>query len=186
MAKDVGGAAGLARRYATALFELAVEGKQVDEVCDDLARLKELLGESGDLRRLVRSPVLSRAEQLQAMAAILERAGAADLTRRFIGLLAERRRLFVLAEIIDAFNLLLAAHRGEVRAEVVSAIELNDEQLESIRAALKKAVGGNVAVDAKVDSDLIGGLVVRVSSRMVDASLRTKLQRLHLAMKGIG
>lgn len=186
MANDVGGVTGLAGRYATALFDLAVEGKQIDEVCADLVRLKELLGESGELQRLVRSPVLSRGEQMRAMAAILERAGAADLTRRFVGLLAERRRLFVLAAIIDAFNRLLAAHRGEVRADVASAIELSDKQLGSIRAALKKAVGGNVAVDAKVDGDLIGGLVVRVSSRMVDASLRTKLQRLHLAMKGVG
>ncbi len=186
MATDVGGVTGLAGRYATALFELAVEGKQFDEVCNDLARLKELLGESDDLQRLVRSPVLTRGEQMQAMAAILERAGAADLTRRFVGLLAERRRLFAIADIIGAFNRLLAAHRGEVRAEVASAVELNDSQLESIRAALKKAVGGNVAVDATVDDDLIGGLVVRVSSRMVDASLKSKLQRLHLAMKGTG
>ncbi len=118
MATDVGDVTGLAGRYATALFELAVEGKQLDKVCGDLARFKELLGESDDLQRLVRSPVLTRGEQMQAMAAILERAGAADLTCRFVGLLAERRRLFAFADIIGAFNRLLAAHRGEVRAEV--------------------------------------------------------------------
>ena len=186
MATDVSGAAGLAGRYAAAVFELAVEGDAVDGVAADLAALAAMLDESADLKRLVRSPVLTRAEQSKAVAAILERAGATDLTRRFVGLLAERRRLFVLADIIDAFNRLLAAHRGEVRAEVTAAAALDDGQVGAIEAVLKRVVGGNVAVDAKVDDALLGGLVVRVGSRMVDTSLRTKLQRLHLAMKGIG
>ncbi len=186
MAKDTSGVTGLAERYATALFELAVEGDALDRVSGDLAALGAMLTDSADLGRLVRSPVLSRAEQMQAMAAILERAGAADLTRRFVGLLAERRRLFALAAAIDAFDRLCAAHRGEVRADVTSAAELDEAQLGAIRAAIKRMVGGNVAVDASVDKGLIGGLVVRVGSRMFDASLRTKLQRLHLAMKGVG
>ncbi len=186
MAVDVRGMAGLAERYATAVFELALEAKQLDEVSGDLAGLGAMLDASGDLRRLVRSPLLSRAEQRKAMAAILERAGATDVTRRFIGLLAERRRLFVLDAVIDSFKQLLAKHRGEVRAEVTSAFELRPEQLGAIGAALKKVVGGNVALDANVDRDLIGGLVVRVGSRMVDDSLKSKLHRLHLAMKGVG
>jgi F-type H+-transporting ATPase subunit delta len=186
VAKDAGGVTGLAGRYATALFELADEGDTLDRVEADLAVLKSLLSESADLTRLVRSPVLSRAEQSRAMMAILGKASAADLTRRFVGLLAERRRLFVLADIIGAFERLAAAHRGEVRAEVTSAIALDDEQLGTIRAALRKVVGGNVVVETEVDDGLIGGLVVRVGSRMVDASVRTKLERLHLVMKGVG
>ncbi len=186
MAKDSSGVTGLAGRYATALFELAVEDDELDRVSADLASLNAMLDESADLKRLVRSPVLSRAEQSQAMAALLERAGASDLTCRFAGLLAERRRLFVVADIITAFNERVAAHRGEVRADVISATALSKAQLDGIRAALKRVVGGNVAVDARVDDGLIGGLVVRVGSRMLDSSLRTMLQRLHLAMKGAG
>ena len=185
MAKTAGSLVGLAGRYATALFELAVEGGQLDEVAADLEGLANLLGESDDLERLVRSPVLSREEQMRAIGAVVERAGAAELTRRFVGVLAERRRLFVLADIIDAFERILAAHRGEVRAEVVSPSKLSDRQLGAIRAALKKVAGGAGVVDARLDEDLIGGLVVRVGSHMVDASLRSKLQRLHLAMKGV-
>ena len=186
VAKDVGGLVGLAGRYANALFELADESEQLDEVAADLAGLKKLLGQSDDLERLVRSPVLSREEQMRAIGAIVERAKAADITRRFVGVLAERRRLFVLAEIIDAFDRLLAARRGEVRAEVASASKLSETQLSAIRAALKKVVGGIVKLDVRIDEELIGGLVVRVGSRMVDASLKTKLERLHLAMKGVG
>ena len=186
MATEVSGVAGLAGRYATALFELAVERDQLDPVAADLAALSALLGESDDLRRLVRSPVISRAEQMRAMAAILDRAGAADLSRRFVGLLAERRRLFVLADVIATFNHLLAAHRGEVSAAVISARALSAKQLDTIRATLRRVLGGEVAIDAHVDEGMIGGLVVRVGSRMVDASLRTKIQRLQLAMKGVG
>ena len=186
MATAVSGVTGLAGRYATALFELAVEQKQLDLVAADLAALATLLDESDDLQRLVRSPVLSREEQQRAMAAILEQAGAAALTKNFVGLLAARRRLFVLADIIDTFNQLLAAHRGEVRAAVISARALSKAQLDSVRATLRTVLGGEVAVDAQVDEEMIGGLVVRVGSRMVDASLRTKIQRLQLAMKGVG
>ncbi len=186
MATDSSGVAGLAGRYATALFELAVEAKAVDAVAGDLEALKTLLAENADLQRLVRSPVLSRGEQTKAILAILDRAGAHDLTRRFVGLLAERRRLFILAAVIEAFAGLLAEHRGEVRAEVTSARALSAAQLDRIEALLRKVIGGRVVVDAGVDEELIGGLVVRVGSRMVDASLRTKLQRLQLAMKGVG
>jgi len=177
---------GLAGRYATALFDLAVEEKALDAVAADLAALEAALEESPDLVRLVRSPVLSRAEQRRAMAAVLEAAGAAPLTAKFIGVLAEHRRLFVLGAIIAAFDARLATHRGEVRAEVAAPSALTKTQRTRIRAALKKAVGGKVAVEETVDESLLGGLVVRVGSRMVDASLRTKLQRLHLAMKGVG
>ncbi len=186
MATAVSGVTGLAGRYATALFELAVDQKQIDQVAADLAALSALLDESDDLQRLVRSPVLSRNEQQQAMVAILGHAGAAALTQNFVGLLAARRRLFVLADIIDTFNQLLAAHRGEVRAAVISARALSEGQLAAVHATLRTVLGGEVAVDAQVDEEMIGGLVVRVGSRMVDASIRTKIQRLQLAMKGVG
>ncbi len=186
MAKDSGGVTGLAGRYATALFELAVEGDQLDTVAGDLGVLLGLLEDSEDLQRLVRSPVLSREDQMRAMAAILSRADASALTGRFVGLLAERRRLFVLGPIIERFNQMLAAHRGEISAQVISARTLTDERLDQIRATLSKVLGGDVAIDAQTDEDMIGGLVVRVGSRMVDASLRSKIQRMQLAMKGIG
>ena len=186
MATAVSGVTGLAGRYATALFELAVDRKQIDQVAADLAALTALLDESDDLQRLVRSPVLSRGEQQRAMVAILGHAGAAPLTQNFVGLLAARRRLFVLADIIDTFNQLLAAHRGEVRAAVISARALSKAQLAAVRATLRTVLGGEVVVDAQVDEEMIGGLVVRVGSRMVDASIRTKIQRLQLAMKGVG
>lgn len=186
MAKDSGGVTGLAGRYATALFELAVEENNLDKVADDLGILQGLLDDSADLQRLVKSPVLSREDQMRAMAAILTRADACDLALRFVGLLAEQRRLFVLSAVIDRFIQLLAAHRGEIRAQVISAHTLSDERLDHIRATLSTVLGGDVVIDAQTDEDMIGGLVVRVGSRMVDASLRSKIQRLQLVMKGIG
>ena len=186
MAKDSGGITGLATRYATALFELAVEEKNLDAVASDLASLQEMLLDSDALQRLVKSPVLSREEQVRAMAAILSQGKAADLTSHFVGLLAERRRLFVLSAVIDRFNQMLAAHRGEISAQVISAQTLSDKRLDAIRNTLSKVLDGDVAIDAQIDEGLIGGLVVRVGSRMVDASLRSKIQRMQLAMKGVG
>jgi F-type H+-transporting ATPase subunit delta len=179
------GTGGLAGRYATALFELAEERDALDAVAADLRDLEGLLGESPVLARLVRSPVISRANQGQAMASVLEKGGAGDLTRRFIGLLAEKRRLFALAAIIRAFRAKLAVHRGEITAEVTSAQPLRAEQLAAVTAAIKDSVGRDVAVDVKIDETLIGGLVVRVGSRMLDGSIRTKLQNLQLAMKEV-
>ena len=180
------GPGGLAARYAAALFELADEKKQLDDVAADLASLKQAIAGSGDLTRLIRSPVLSRAEQSRALAAVLEKAGSSDLVRRFVGLVAQNRRLFVLPDMIDAYLSQLAERRGEVTAEVVSARPLSDAQRDAVAQALRKAVGGKVAVDSRVDPTLIGGLVVKVGSRLIDSSLRTKLQRLQHAMKGVG
>jgi F-type H+-transporting ATPase subunit delta len=180
------GPGGLAARYAAALFELADETKQLDQTAADLSSLKQAIAASDDLRRLIRSPVLSRAEQGRALAALLERAGASDLVRRFIGLVAQNRRLFVLPAIIDSYLSQLAMRRGEVAAEVVSARPLSDAQRSAVAESLRRSVGGKVAIDARVDPALIGGLVVKVGSRLIDSSLRTKLHRLQLAMKGIG
>ena len=177
---------GLAGRYAVALFELAQEQNSLDKVASDLHALRAMLAESADLDRLIRSPVLSRADQSRALAAVLEKAGSADLVRRFVGLVAQNRRLFVLPDMIDAYLSQLAERRGEVTAEVVSARPLSDAQRDAVAQALRKAVGGKVAVDSRVDPTLIGGLVVKVGSRLIDSSLRTKLQRLQHAMKGVG
>ncbi len=177
---------GIAGRYATALFELALEQGAAEDVADDLQSLGALLGESADLLRLVRSPVLTRAEQSRAMAAILEKAGAHVLTRNFVGLIAGNRRLFSLPAMIRAYQQLLAAHRGEIAGEVISAHPLSDMQLDAVRKQLAQAMGQDVQLESTVDESLIGGLVVRVGSRMIDYSLRTKLQNLKVAMKGAG
>lgn len=178
--------AGLASRYAAALFELADEQKVLDRVAGDLAALKSMLAESADLARLVRNPLLGRAEQGRAMAAVLERAGATDLVRRFAGLLAQNRRLFALGAVIDAFLSELARRRGEVAAEVAAARPLTPEQQAALAAAIEGAVGGRVRMATRVDRSLIGGIVVRVGSRMYDGSLKSKLKRLRIAMKGAG
>jgi F-type H+-transporting ATPase subunit delta len=174
----------LAGRYAVALFELARDQDALDVVAGDLGNLRTLLGESADLRRLVDSPVLSREEQGRAITALAERVGFAPLTKQFLGLLAHKRRLFALPEIIAAYQAMLGEHKGEVSAEVASAVALSDEQLAAVKEQLSKAVGRTVTLETAVDPGLLGGLVVRVGSRMLDASLRTKLQRLETAMRG--
>jgi len=180
------GAGGLAARYAAALFALADTHKAIDRVAGDLSELKAMIGSSEALRALIRSPVLSRDEQGRAMAALLQQAGTSDLVHKFVGLVARNRRLFVLPQMIEAFLAELARRRGEMRAEVTAARPLSEQQQASLAEAIRRSVGGKVAVDVKVDPALIGGLVVKVGSRMVDSSLRTKLQRLQLAMKGVG
>jgi F-type H+-transporting ATPase subunit delta len=177
---------GLAARYAAALFDLADEQKQLDAVAGDLVALRGMMADSGDLRRLIGSPVLSRGDQGRAMAALLGAAGSGDLVRRFIGLVAQNRRLFVLPAIINAYLAQLAQRRGEITAQVTSARPLDERQRQAVAEAVQRAVGGKVAVDARIDAGLIGGLVVKVGSRMVDSSLRSKLQRLQLTMKGVG
>lgn len=176
---------GFAGRYATALYELADAQNNLDQVASDLSDFQGLIQENGDLQRLLRSPVLSREEQAAAMEAILEKAGANELTNNFIGVVVQNRRLFGLSNIIKSFLGLIAEKRGEATAEVVSAKELTDKQVKDLSASLKKAVGSDVAVETSVDPDLLGGLVVKVGSRMVDNSLKTKLQQLRLAMKGV-
>jgi F-type H+-transporting ATPase subunit delta len=177
-------ASGLAGRYAVALFELARDQDALDEVAGDLTGFRSLLQESADLRRLIDSPVLSREDQGRAISALAERAGFAGLTQQFLGLLAQKRRLFALPAIIEAYLAMLGQHKGEVSAELVSAVALTDEQLAAVKEQLSKAVGQSVTLATAVDPNLLGGLVVRVGSRMIDASLRTKLQRLETVMKG--
>jgi F-type H+-transporting ATPase subunit delta len=177
-------ASGVAGRYALALFELARDGDALDAVAADLAAFKRMLDNSADLRRLVRSPVISREDQGKALAALSERAGFNALTAKFLGVVAEHRRLFALPGIIEAYSAMLAEHKGEVGAELVSAVPLQEQQVTTLEKQLSSAVGRQVLLSARVDPGLLGGLVVRVGSRMLDASLRTKLRQLELAMKG--
>jgi F-type H+-transporting ATPase subunit delta len=175
---------GIAGRYATALFELAVDHGAIDGVIEDLSRLQAMIDESGDLRRLIRSPLFSREQQSKAMEAVLEKAGLSQLVRNFVGVVARNRRLFAIENMIRIYRELVARHRGEVTAEVTSAAPLSETQRAAVEQALKQAIGSNVAVNTAVDPALIGGMIVRVGSRMVDSSLRSKLQRLQLVMKG--
>jgi F-type H+-transporting ATPase subunit delta len=179
------GVSGLAERYAVALFDLADERKALDEVADDLKSLRAMLRDSGDFRRLIRSPVLSREAQGKAIGALAADAKLSPLTRNFLGLLAQNRRLFALPDMIAGYLNRLAEKRGEVTAHVVAAQDLSPQQREAVNEQLRKAVGRKVAIDLEIDPSLLGGLVVRVGSRMVDASLRSKLNRLQLAMKGV-
>ena len=174
----------MAERYATALFELAQEERAVETVERDFAALKTAVGDSADLARLVRAPVFSREEQQKGMDAVLRRMEAAPLTVRFVLLLAAKRRLFVLLDAIRAFETLAARLRGEVRAQVTSARPLSDAEVSELRAVLKSRLGRDARLDAKVDPSLLGGLVVKVGSRMIDSSLRTKLDGLRVALRG--
>ncbi len=184
MAAEQTQTSGVAGRYATALFELAADKGAIDSTANDLSGIQALIDESGDLRRLIRSPLFSRDQQQAAMDAVLERAGISQLVRNFVAVVSQNRRLFALEGMIKAYRDLVARHRGEITAEVVTATPLSDSQRAAVEQALKQAIGANVTINTAVDAGLIGGMIVRVGSRMVDSSLRTKLQRLQLAMKG--
>ena len=185
LASEATGVASLAERYAAALFELADEQHQLDAVAGDLRELRTMLHESPDLDRLLRSPVLSREEQAKAIAALADRAGLSKLTRDFLGVVAGNRRLFAVPAMIDAYLTQLAERRGEVTAEVTTAQPLNEMQQNTLGEQLRRAVGRRVTVDLKVDPSLLGGMIVKVGSRMIDGSLKSRLHRLQLAMKGV-
>ncbi len=179
--------AGLAARYAAALFDLAEDGELLDAIAQELRALGALIEGSRDLDRLVRAPLLKREAKERAIEEVLARAGAHPLVRRFVAIVARNGRLAALPAIIDSFQTLLAARRGEVTAIVVSARPLAAAEGSAIEAALGQAAGvgqtGRVTVDARTDPSLLGGMVVRLGSRMIDSSLKSKLARLQLAMK---
>jgi len=175
---------GLAGRYAAALFELAGEQKAVDAVSADLSAFGKAMDANADLARVVKSPVFSREDQGKALKAVLSSMGAGKLTTQFLLLLASKRRLFALTGIIKAYEGLVARSRGETHAEITSARPLADAELADIKSALKARLGREPRLNAKVDPALLGGLVVKVGSRMIDSSLRTKLNGLRAAMKG--
>jgi F-type H+-transporting ATPase subunit delta len=182
---------GLATRYARALFDLADSKHQLDAVAADLTAIAKMTDESADLQRLMNSPVISRAAQGKAIAAVLQAAGIGEITRKFVGLVAQNRRLFAVPAMIKAFQKILAKRRGEMTAEVTAARPLSAEQQAAVSEAIRRAAksmgaGSKVSIDVKVDPSLLGGLIVKVGSRMIDSSLKSKLQKLQLAMKGVG
>jgi F-type H+-transporting ATPase subunit delta len=175
---------GIAGRYATAIFDLAVDTKSLDAVAADFATLKSMMKASADLTRLVKAPVFSREDQKKGLGAVLEKMGANQLTQRFIALLADKRRLFVLSNIIAAFEGMVARQRGEMRAEVTSARALKDNELEELKRVLKDKLQREPLLETHVDPTLLGGLIVKVGSKMIDSSLRTKLNGMRNAMRG--
>lgn len=177
---------GVAGRYATALFELATEAKTVDAVATDLDSFSAMIAESADLQRLIGSPAFSAQDQVAAVNALLAKAGIAGLAANFISLVASKRRLFALPGMIRAYRAKVAEAKGIVSAEVTLAEEPSAAQLKDITATLKDVAGQDVALSVKIDPAIIGGLVVKMGSRMVDASLKTKLNSIRLAMKEVG
>jgi F-type H+-transporting ATPase subunit delta len=177
---------GVSGRYATALFELARDEKSIDAVKADLGRFKAMLDESADLKRLVRSPVFSSEAQLKALVAVLDQAEIGGISANFLKVLTANRRLFAVADVVRAFNALVAKFKGEATADVTVAEALSDKNLDALKSALKAVTGKDVILNVKVDPSIIGGLVLKLGSRMVDSSLRTKLNSIKHAMKEAG
>ncbi len=176
--------ASLAGRYASALFDLAREKDAVSSVESDLDNLGNAIRESADLAALIRDPQISRANAEKAMAGVAGVLGSGALTKQFLGVLAQNRRLSALPDVVRAFAAIAAAHRGEVTAEVTSAHPLDDAQLAALAAKLKEREGREVKLKASVNPEILGGLVVKIGSRMIDSSIRTRLNSLAQAMKG--
>ena len=186
MADDNPSVSGVAGRYATALFELARDEKSVDSVKADLDTFEAMIADSADLARLVRSPVFTADAQARALTAILDKAGIGGVAANFLKVLTANRRLFAVRDVIRSFRTLVARFRGEASAEVTVAEQLSDSNLEALKAALKSVTGKDVDLNVKVDPTIIGGLIVKLGSRMVDSSLRTKLNSIKHAMKEAG
>ncbi|MCA1299885.1 F0F1 ATP synthase subunit delta [Stappia indica] len=186
MTDNVSLISGVASRYAAALLDLSEEQGSVADVEKALTAFEKLLQDSDDLSRLVTSPVLTADAQLKALTAVLDKAGIGGLAANFLKLAAQNRRLFAVPSMIAAFRADLARRRGELSADVVSASELSDAHVAALKEALNAATGKSVTITAKVDPSLIGGLVVKVGSRMIDTSLKTKLNSLKFAMKEVG
>lgn len=176
--------ASLAGRYATALFELARDEQQLEAVGASMASLRQVLRDSAAFRELTGSPLISRDDATRAVTASAGAMGLDPITTNFLGVIAQNRRLAQLPQIIRAFNMLTAAYRGETTAEVTSAHLLTDDQVDALKANLKSRIGRDVMVDLTVDPAILGGLVVKVGSQMIDGSIRTKLNSLAHAMKG--
>ncbi|NTJ43271.1 F0F1 ATP synthase subunit delta [Agrobacterium larrymoorei] len=186
MADASHGTSGVAERYASSLFELALEAGSVDAVGADLDKFQALLDESDDLKRLVASPVFSAEDQFKAVSAIVVKAGITSLAANFLKVVANNRRLFAVPGMIAAYRTIAAAHRGEVVAEVTSAHALDEAQETELKAALKSVTGKEVTIALTIDPSILGGLIVKVGSRQIDTSLRTKLSTLKLALKEVG
>lgn len=184
MASDEPLMAGVAGRYAAALYDLAEEARSVSEVEKDLTNFSALCSESSDFLRMIKSPVIAAEEQSKALSSLLTKVGVQPLTLNFFQLLAKNRRLFVALDIVNAFHALAAKARGEVVAEVTSALALSDPQVAELRKALSTHLGKEIKLVQKVNMSILGGLIVKLGSRMIDSSLKTKLENLKLALKG--
>ena len=176
--------ASLAGRYATALFELARDERKLEAVGNSLAAVQQALKESEDFKSLAMSPLVGRDEAVRAVAATADAMALDPITKNFLGVLAQNRRLSKLQDVIRAFNQLWAQHRGEITAEVITAHALDDDQISALKGNLRKRMGRDIAVDLNVDPTILGGLVVKIGSQMIDGSIRTKLNSLAQAMKG--
>jgi F-type H+-transporting ATPase subunit delta len=176
--------AGLAGRYAIALFDLAKESNEIDNVQASLAALAKALNESADLKALVSSPIVGRAQAGAAIQAVASELGLDSLTTKFLGVLAANRRLSDVRGMMDAFRAIVAAHRGEVTAQVTSAHPLSADQLAELGVNLKNRVGRDVQIATHVDPAILGGLVVQLGSQLIDGSIRTRLNSFAQAMKG--
>jgi len=186
VSSETNGATGLTGRYASALIELADKASCLDKVAEDLTSMRTMIQESAELDRVINSPVLSREDQVKAVTALCAKAKMNDLTANFVGTVAQNRRLPALTGMINAFLDELSRRRGEAKAQVTSAKKLTAGQLKAVSDVLKKSVGTKLSLEADVDETLLGGMIIKVGSRMIDSSLKTKLQQLHLSMKGIG
>ena len=186
MSNSASFSSGISGRYATALFELAKESKVLPKVEEDLDALDAALGESADFRDLISSPVYSRADQGAAIASIVKKMGLSDVVGNTLNLMATKRRLFVLPQLIASVKALIADDKGEITADVTAARKLTAAQSKALAAALKKSVGKDVQINATVDESLIGGLVVKLGSKMIDSSIRSKLAKLQNVMKEVG
>lgn len=173
----------IARRYATAFFELASEQSQIDVIAGDLTTIEALLASGGDMDRFIHNTTLRRADQVKALSALAAQFKLSPLSEKLLGVVAQNRRLPDLAGIVAATQELIAEHRGEVTAEVTAAQALDQSQIEAIASNLKKVLGKNVQVNLHVDAAIMGGLIVKVGSRLIDSSVKTKLERLHRALK---
>lgn len=183
MAENSSSISGITERYASALFELALSEKKLGPVEKDLAKFDKLLSGSADLQRLVNSPVFTAEDQLKAITAVLTKAKITGLVGNFVKTVASNRRLLAMSGMLPAFRAILAEHKGEATAEVSVAKALTPAQTKSLKAALKSAVGKDVAINATVDPSILGGMIVKVGSRQIDTSLRTKLSSLKLSLK---
>ena len=177
---------GIAGRYAQAVFDLAREENLLPAIGDDIDRLEQALRESADLRSLIASPIYSREEQGAAIGAVAQAMGLSPVMRNVLGLMAQKRRLFVLPQLIEVLRTRMSEARGEVAAEVVSAQPLSAEQQARLTQTLSAKAGKAVRLQSRVDPSLIGGLVVRLGSRMIDTSIRAQLGRLQNMMKEVG
>jgi F-type H+-transporting ATPase subunit delta len=186
VAKSSSPISGVAERYARSLFDLAAEANSVPAVEADLASFETMLGDSADLDRLIKSPVFSSDDQFKAISAILDKAGISGLAANFLRVVAGNRRLFAVPAMIAAFRRIAAEARGEASAEVTVAHALTAEQEQELKGALKAIAGKDVTLSVSVDPSLLGGLIVKMGSRQIDTSLKTKLNSLKLALKEVG